>query len=187
MPGLSSFLNRRRAVALTALIVAGCLLAGPQSLAAQPGEQSRLEELRSDVLELFDVVPLRDGALLEPRSGSVDVRAIEISDGEVVLDGESVDENELLDRIGLPEADLILQLAEMDGADLRELLSSSEAADAVIARVEVTLDDEVVAEVAAEIIEPPRAPRAPRAERSERHRRDSQVVVATCGAIREAP
>jgi hypothetical protein len=94
------------ALALLALVSAG----------ARASAQTTTETaaLRGRIDQRYEVLPLREGVVLRPRAPS-GARSIEISDGAVALDGQSVTGAELRSRLGA-DADLILQITYLDAA-----------------------------------------------------------------------
>ena len=83
-------------------------LIGGGSAAAQAGPDAAA--LRGRIERRFDVLPLRDGFVLRPKSTATGVRAIEVTDDAIALDGEAATGAELRRRLG-GDADLILQLS----------------------------------------------------------------------------
>ena len=104
------------AVVLTAAVVS-------QAAAQQPAG-----DLRQRVEQRFQVLPLRDGVVLTPRTATDRFRSIEIASGAIAVDGAAVTGAELRDRLGA-DADLILQISYMD-ADARRALFGPSAAPA---------------------------------------------------------
>jgi hypothetical protein len=75
----------------------------------------------------YDVVALRDGIGLVPRQASADVRLIEIRNGAVAINGNTVSAAEARQRLG-PDADLVLRITYLDLAAQQELLRSGSTA-----------------------------------------------------------
>ena len=115
-----------------------------QSAAAAP-------ELGAELRERFDVVALQRGVALVPFEASSGVRMVQIVDGVVTVDGESLTGQQLRTRLG-DDADLLLQVSYLDQERQRELAGSAaptpanatdtESADA-IERSRVTRGDTV--------------------------------------------
>lgn len=120
-------------------------------LAAQaPGNTA---ELREQIGRRFDVLPVRDGVVLRPRSQSDGFRSVEVTGGIIAIDGRPATGAELRDRIGA-DADLILRLSYLTPEDRRKLFDVASSP--------------VIAPPAS--VEPPLAER-PLAERPRRERR----------------
>jgi hypothetical protein len=122
---------RRQICALVLTVLAG--FAGVVAPAFAQPERSATE-LRADLAQLrdraerrFQVVPLRRGLLLVPRSETARVRSIEIIDGQVLIDGTPVTGRELRDRIG-DDADVVGQLSFLDMAASRQMFPEAPAA-----------------------------------------------------------
>lgn len=86
---------------------------------AQEAEPS-LRELRDRVEARYQVLPLQGGIALLPRYGETDVQSIELSDGEIAINGSPVTGAELDARVGADAAD-IRRLSFM-GANERRVL-----------------------------------------------------------------
>lgn len=84
-------------------------------------------ELRSQLVEKYDVVPLQQGIALVPKRADARVRMIEIVDGTATIDGQTMTAAQLRERLG-PEAAAIVQLTYLDQAALRQLASDSPTA-----------------------------------------------------------
>jgi hypothetical protein len=76
--------------------------------------------LRASVERRFDVLPLRDGIALRPKSSTVRVRSIEIANGIIALDGRPVTGAELRTALG-NDADLVLSLSYLSEDERRAL------------------------------------------------------------------
>jgi hypothetical protein len=77
-------------------------------------------ELRQQIERRFEVLPLRDGIMLQPRSPASGVRSIEITDGPIAIDGVAATGAELRAKLGA-DADAVLQLSYLDAAARRAL------------------------------------------------------------------
>jgi len=108
--------------ACIAVLLTAIVLGGPAARAQAPTEQQR--DLRTQIEERFDVVPLTDALALRPKAPLDDIRLIEISaDGGVAINGDPVTGRELRERLG-PDADAVLRLSQMP-ADARRTLFAS--------------------------------------------------------------
>jgi len=99
---------------VVAIFVHGQASANTRSL----GDQLRLR---------YDVVALRDGLGLVPRQPRGDIRLIEIRNGAVAINGNTVSALEARERLG-QDADLILRVTYLDASALRELAGENSAA-----------------------------------------------------------
>jgi hypothetical protein len=104
--------------ALAALVAVPA--ANGQRLLAQ-GEYERQEALQQQVEQHFQVVPVQDGWALRPKNGEGNVRAIEITDGSIVVDGVPATGAELRDKLGT-DADIVLKLSYLDADARRRVL-----------------------------------------------------------------
>ena len=77
-------------------------------------------DLKTRLHERFDVVPLQQGVALVPLQASSTMRMIQIVNGVVTVDGESLTGQQLRDRLGA-DADLVLQTSYLDVQRQREL------------------------------------------------------------------
>jgi hypothetical protein len=75
-------------------------------------------DLRRELDQRFDALPLTRGILLTPRSPIPGVRSIELSGGIVSIDGVPVSGAEIRSRLG-PDADSVLRLSLLDEATQR--------------------------------------------------------------------
>jgi hypothetical protein len=73
----------------------------------------------------FDVVALQQGVALVPRQSGSQIRMIEIVDGVISLDGETLTGRQLRERLGR-DADLILQVSYLD-RDAQRTFAGSDA------------------------------------------------------------
>src|SRR5215218_6536572 len=71
---------------------------------------------RSQALDRFRVLVIRDGLVLTPRQG--DGKTIEIRNGSIALDGTPVSGSELRDALGT-DADVVIQLSYASADALR--------------------------------------------------------------------
>lgn len=83
-------------------------------------QDTRDEALKRSVERNFEVLPLRDGLALRPKSPLGGVRSIEISGGTIAIDGQPATGSELRARLGTG-ADAVLQLSYLTDAERRTL------------------------------------------------------------------
>lgn len=105
-------------------------------------------ELRTQLRERYDVVALQEGVALVPRETGRGIRMIQIVDGVVTVDGETLTGRQLRDRLG-EDADLVLQVSYLGQEQQRQLASAAPEASApgasaqTIERTEITRGDRV--------------------------------------------
>jgi hypothetical protein len=147
-------------VALVSTVAAG------SRLMAQPAPADAAA-LRANVERRFDVLPLRDGVALRPRTALRDVRSIEITTGVIAVDGQPVSGAELRNRLGA-DADLVLQLSYLNDADRRALFTPDAPPAASSPSTSPAVSDPVA---------PPDADVEPPSRRTRRSRsRDDDIV-----------
>jgi hypothetical protein len=144
--------------ALMVAVAAGSLSEG--RLSAQTPTTSP-EVVRAQIERLYDVLPVRGGIALRPKTPMPGVRSIEVTGGAVAIDGRSVTGAELRDKLGV-DADLILQLSYLDAALQRTLVDP----------VRAPAPETPAPPADAPLVTTPSAPPAPRAPRRERHARE---------------
>ncbi len=149
----------RPALALLLALAAGCL--SVERLAAQTASIDSAG-LRAQIEQRYDLLPLRDGVVLRPRSSSSGVRSIEVAGGAVAIDGQTVTGAELRSRLGT-EADLILQLSYLNDAQRRALIQTADPASSPAAPAPSV--PPLPPAVQPDVPEPPDAPRPPRRQR----------------------
>ena len=88
---------------------------------------SNLTNLRNQLRQRYDIVALRDGLGLVPRQPIGDVRLIEIRNGGVAINGETVTAREARAQLG-KDAELILRVTYLDSAALQEIARADSAA-----------------------------------------------------------
>src|SRR5689334_16925971 len=81
-------------------------------------------DLRSQLRERYDLVALQRGVALVPREAGGSVRMIQIVDGVVTVDGETLTGGQLRQRLGR-DAELVLQVSYLDTARQREIASGT--------------------------------------------------------------
>jgi hypothetical protein len=98
---------------------------GPSRALAQTDTLAQVQDaslaaLRARIESRYQVQPVRDGILLLPSYGNPQVQTIELSDGEIAINGLSVTGAELRGKVA-EDADAILRLSYMDADDRRIL------------------------------------------------------------------
>ncbi|HEX2223382.1 MAG TPA: hypothetical protein VHN15_04155 [Thermoanaerobaculia bacterium] len=107
-------------MALAVLLALGLLLAGGALPAQQPADPDS-QALRATILKSYEVLPIRGGVLLQPRTPKAGVRSIEVSGRSVAVNGEPVVDKVLRDWIGAEQAAPILRLRTLDPDERRSL------------------------------------------------------------------
>jgi hypothetical protein len=127
---------RTRAMMLTLAAAAAALALGVREPAfAQPASAPRVDPaahqdvrlLRERAERRFQVIEVRSGLLLVPRSEAARARTIEVNDGQVLVDGAPLTGRELRERLG-EDADLVIQLSYLDAAARRAFFAGTPAA-----------------------------------------------------------
>ena len=77
-----------------------------------------MQQLRERAERRYQVIEVRRGLILIPKSEGARVRTIDINDGQVVVDGAPLTGRELRERLG-DDADLVAQLSFLDAAGRR--------------------------------------------------------------------
>jgi hypothetical protein len=109
--------QRRTTTARLALVVVfGALLAA--SVDGRQRDDAR--DLRDDLRQRYDILALQNGVGLVPRDRNSDIRLIEVRDGAVSINGDTVTGRELRDRVGR-DADVILRVSYLSAAEQRGL------------------------------------------------------------------
>ena len=83
--------------------------------------------LSTKLRERFDIVALQQGVALVPRDSGSSVRMIQVVDGVVTVDGETLTGQQLRDRLGA-DADLVLQVTYLGQQQQRELAGAAPVA-----------------------------------------------------------
>ena len=112
----------RRMSVLMALVI----MCGASTAWSQDG---RDDALKREVERRFDVLPLRDGVALHPKTAVPGVRSIEITSGTIAIDGQPATGAELRAKLGAG-ADTILQLSYLSESARRALFAGPPAAPA---------------------------------------------------------
>ncbi len=154
---------------LTTVFAWAALLAGvvvPAAAAHAQGSSPDPSALRTQLERRFEVLPIRDGVVLRPRSAASPVRSIEIAAGTIAIDGQAVTGAELRGRLAA-DADLVLQLSYLDDDRRRALFASGTATTPATAPADTPAMPPPPPPPPATVDppEPPRPPRTPRAGR----------------------
>ena len=94
--------------------------------AAAQADRTAPDALRNQVERRFTVLPVRDGLALRPKAPARSEQTIEVSGGDIAVDGAPVTGSELRSRLGA-DADLVLQLSYLDVAAQHRLFSDTPA------------------------------------------------------------
>jgi hypothetical protein len=110
---------------ITALLLAIFVGAPVSPVSGQilPQTGADLRALETRLQERFQILPIANGVVLTPKFKST-VRAIEVTDRTIALDGAVVTGAELREKLGT-DADLIFQLSYLDAGSRRSLLGLS--------------------------------------------------------------
>jgi hypothetical protein len=95
--------------------------------AAAQSDRTAPDALRRQVERRFTVFPVKDGLALRPKAQARTEQTIEVSGGDVVVNGVPVTGSELRSRLGAGDADLVLQLSYLDVAAQRRLFGDTRA------------------------------------------------------------
>src|SRR5215467_8491824 len=104
-------------------LLASVVIAGDQ-LGAQR-DQADMATLRANIERRFEVLPIRDGVVLKPRSSSSGVQSVEITNDLIAIDGQPATGPELRQKLGSDDADLIRQFSYLTRDQQRDLFSAS--------------------------------------------------------------
>jgi hypothetical protein len=77
-------------------------------------------ELRGELVNRYEIVALQQGIALVPKQPTARVRMIQVVDGAVTVDGETLTAAQLRDRLGA-DATAVIQLTYLDREPLRQL------------------------------------------------------------------
>ena len=108
----------RMSVLLTVAIMCGPSVSWSQD--------SRDDALKREVERRFDVLPLRDGVALHPKTALPGVRSVEITGGTIAIDGQPATGAELRAKLGAG-ADAVLQLSYLTDSARRALFAGPAA------------------------------------------------------------
>jgi len=138
--------------------VLGLLVAWTHPAVAQ--SDAERQTLRVEIEQRFTPLPIQGGVLLTPRRPNRDVRSIQVTGGDIALDGELVTGAELRKRLGA-DADVIRRLSYLDASDQRALFGQTPDAGRTpdVAPSEPDFRDRPFGQ---RIPRPPRPPRPPR-------------------------
>ena len=79
-------------------------------------------ELRTQLANRYDIVPLQQGIALVPKTANPRVRMVQIVNGAVTVDGDTLTAAQLRDRLGADAAPIV-QLTYLSAAEQRQLAS----------------------------------------------------------------
>ena len=82
--------------------------------------QGNVDEVRKRLEGRFEIVPIANGIVLTPRFKTT-IRAVELSDTAIAIDGTPVTGPELRERLGPADADVVMQVSYLDAAARRSL------------------------------------------------------------------
>jgi hypothetical protein len=109
----------RKRFGIALVVAAAAAIAGDVPAVAQAGS-SAADGLKRQIERRFDVLPLRDGLALRPKSATHGVRSIELTGGTIAIDGAPATGADVRDKLGA-DADLVLRLSYLD-ADARRAM-----------------------------------------------------------------
>jgi len=104
-------------------LLASVVVAGDR-LGAQR-DQADMATLRAKIERRFEVLQIRDGVVLKPRSSSSGVQSIEITNDLIAIDGQPATGPELRQKLGSDDADLVRQFSYLTRDQQRDLFSAS--------------------------------------------------------------
>ena len=114
----------RRTVVRLAAWLAVALTAASAGGTAVAAQEASARALRQQVERRFDVLPLRDGVALRPKAPGSRVRSVELTGGDIAIDGTLVSGGELREQLGA-DADLVLRLSYLEPDARRALFAPS--------------------------------------------------------------
>lgn len=85
------------------------------------------QPLRQQVEDRFEVLPVSDGLLLKPKQPMDGIRALEVRDGQLAIDGREAEADDLERRIGRAAAAPVRALLELDPDELGTMFGLSSA------------------------------------------------------------
>src|SRR5215467_12250314 len=153
-------------------LLASVVVAGDQ-LGAQR-DQADMATLRANIERRFEVLQIRDGVVLKPRSSSSGVQSIEITNDLIAIDGQPATGPELRQKLGADDADLVRQFSYLTRDQQRDLFSSNAQPPASTPSV-----------VPPEPPAPPQPPAFPRFERRRGRRDGDQVRIGSSVTVGE--
>jgi hypothetical protein len=86
-------------------------------------------ELRTQLASRYDIVALQQGIALVPKAANTRVRMIQVVNGAVTVDGDTLTASQLRDRLGA-DAPAIVQLTYLSAAEQRQLAAPDSVAAA---------------------------------------------------------
>src|SRR4029434_10843725 len=87
-----------------------------------PAQTPTAAELRMQLSSRYDIVALQQGIALVPKTANPRVRMIQVINGAVTVDGDTLTAAQLRDRLGA-DASPIVQLTYLSAAEQRQLAS----------------------------------------------------------------
>ena len=100
---------------------------GAQAQTPPPVEAVEQTALARQIERQFDVLLLREGVALRPKTPMRGARSIEVSGGAIAVDGSPVSGAELRERIGAEAAEVVLQLSYLPPAEQRTIFAGTAA------------------------------------------------------------
>jgi hypothetical protein len=113
----------------TRTIGLGAALALAVGTILQAQSATEVAALRAQLRARYDIVKLQQGIALVPHSRTGNVRLIQIVDGVVTVDGETLTGRQLSDKLGR-DAPFVVQASYLDSSAQRELVASEAPASA---------------------------------------------------------
>ena len=144
------------------------------------------ETLRREVERRFDVLPLRDGVALHPKTPMNGIRSVEITGGTIALDGQPATGAELRAKLGA-EADRVLRLSYLDDNARRALFGGPAASASTPPPVPEQPARPAAPLAGAPDIQAPTPPDPPRRARRPEFDRRSGDRVRIGGSVRVRP
>lgn len=117
----------RKRLGIALVVVAAAASAGDLHAAVQAGSAAA-DGLKRQVERRFDVLPLRDGLALRPKSAGRGVRSIELTGGTIAIDGAPATGADVRDKLGA-DAELVLRLSYLDADARRAMFGSANATE----------------------------------------------------------
>jgi hypothetical protein len=156
------------------------LVVGVMLAASPEARQGDANALRDDLRQRYDILALQDGVGLVPRGSGRDVRLIEIRDGAVFINGDTVTGRELRDRVGR-DADLVLRVSYLTAAEQRRLAESA----APLPSAAPSMPGAPAPPPLPGVVEPPDPPEPPDIPRSVRRGGDVVRIVGNVTIARD--
>lgn len=86
-------------------------------------------ELRTQLAGKYDIVALQQGIALVPKAATAQVKMVQVINGAVTVDGDTLTAAQLRQRLG-PDADAVIQLTYLSAPEQRQLVAAPDAASA---------------------------------------------------------